>query len=295
MSGSASTAAGTEPDVFGYGNAVSILEDFIEVGGLGNKVLVRRNSPPNLVSDIVAALVANQLGIGLAYARKRYVADDVPLRASDQSEVFREIYFTGKRHMEETRRRFREGHRPTDGEFLSEAALIRLSTTYFAAGLLFRTGQLFEAHAVLRLFLEQVAWSYVVRTANSPEDAARAHPTKAIGVLARQLPYVGRLYGFLSDRTHIGLDSHGRFLIESADGPAVLLSDTVRSIEESWLLLFVADAWSVVYESAQARFIDGLENWSRTDSGMELIANRPFVAIRQELVHKLANAGNSAK
>jgi hypothetical protein len=275
------------------GDPLEVLEDFQTLAGPSGKVILPRSASPQLVENISAALIASYLGVGLEYAKKRYVKT-VPEVTSDPTAVaFQEAYVTGKRQMTETLDRFGPGAIPSAGAQFSDAALRRLPATYFAAGFLFRTGYLFEAHAVLRLFLEQVAWAYAVRDAQTADDADDVSPTKAIGSLKGLLSYVGPLYGLLSKRTHIGLRSHGQFVDVSGTRAQVVLRHGEVSLAEGWILLLAADSWSVVYELTQLPWMSSLQNWCLAADGPALVDHRPLVdlAATMRKEHKEPPAG----
>jgi hypothetical protein len=268
------------------GDPFEVLEDFQTLSGPSGKVILPRSASPQLVENISAALIASFLGVGLDYAKKRYMKS-LPSEQADPTVVaFQEAYFAGKRYMSETLRRFGPGPTPSAGARFSDAALRRLPATYFAAGFLFRTGYLFEAHAVLRLFLEQVAWAYAVRDAHTSDEADGVSPTKSIGPLKGLLPYVGPLYGLLSERTHIGVRSHGRFVDVSGTRAMVILRHGEASLDEGWILLLAADSWSVVYELTQLPWMSSLQNWRLSTDGPALSDHRALVDLAKRMREK---------
>ncbi len=266
---------------------LEVLEDFAMIQGMGWQAILPANTPQSVLADVSAAFVANRLGITHSYARKAYVHDVVAPVVSELEAVSRDLYFAGKHHVSETQSRFRAGPEPGAGEVIAEATLVRLQSTYFAAGLLYRTGNWFEAHAVARTFIEQVAWAYAIRGATTAQETSAMAPTRAIGSLKTILPWVGRLYGFLSERTHLALDAHAQFVELAGTGSRVIVRDSRRSLSESRVLLRLADAWSVVYEFTQARFMASLENWSGDTDGLLLRADRPFQLRAGELEERL--------
>jgi hypothetical protein len=274
------------PDWMGVGDPLDVLEDFTTVSGPSGKVILPRSASPQLVENIAAALIASFLGIGLEYAKKTYVKSIPQAPDNPTAVAFQEAYVAGRRHMSETMRGFGPGPIPSVGAQFSDAALRRLEATYFAAGLLFRTGYLFEAHAVLRLFLEQVAWAYAVRDAQTADDAEGVSPTKAIGQLKRLLPYVGPMYGLLSKRTHLELRSHGQFVDVSGSSARVVLRHGEASLREGWILLLAADSWSVVYELTQLPWMSSLLSWRLSTDGPALAGHRPLVDLAATMREK---------
>jgi hypothetical protein len=261
-------------ELFALPDAAEILDDFSLIGIPGSGAIVRADTPPSLAKDIGAAFIAHQLRIGLGYARKRYVAEELPSDDRPVARTFGAMIKESKSHLVVTAGRF-EGTKPDAklGEVASEAALSRLTSTMQAAALLFRTGYLFEAHAVLRQFIEQVAWSYSVRDLETEDALSAVTPTRAVSDLRAVLPNIGRTYGFLSDRTHLSRRDHGMFVDE--DGKVVLRHGW-RSVLEGVLVPYAADAWAVVFELTQRRFMMTLESWIEIDGDLTLRPDRPF-------------------
>lgn len=277
------------------GAGLDVFEDFITLGGPGMNVIVPRSAPPGLVADIQAALISSQLGVSFAYARTRYASREPAPSDSAVVLAFRDVYFAGKNHMLETLGRFRadDQDESSAGATFADHALMRLQATYFAAGFLYGTGHLFEAHAVLRLFLEQVAWANRVRDVVTADEAAGVSPTKAISALKAVLPYVGPFYGFLSSSTHLALGEHLDFVDWSGGVTRVTLRHGAKGLAEGWVLLFAADCWSVVYERTQSQFVSELQNWRQSDDGLALIADRPFLALADPLRKRLIEVADS--
>ncbi len=263
---------------------LDILEDYI-VMGLGRiAALIPRDAPESYIQGVRAAAVSTQLSISLAYALKRYVPENSEPSIPETYQHFQDIYVAGKVHMDATVSRFKPVRTdPSAGEVYSDVALRRLKATYFSAGLLFRTGHLFEARAIVRLFLEQVAWAYSVFPMTDAETAIRVSPTQSISNLKKLLPKAGSLYGELSKETHIGLETHPRFLDLTSDVSQVRITHGKESWMSGVVLLDLADFWSVIFERTQLKYIASPENWDIQNNECRLKTDRPFVSIAQDL------------
>lgn len=259
-----------------------ILNDYATVGLRYSGALVSRDVDPVFLRGVVVAHVASQLGISLTHADRTYVKhlpDLSPQTA--QARAFRTAYSAAMGHIESTIRRFdkmKPMRDPTAGELFSDVALRRSEASFSAAGLLFRVGHMFEARAVARMLLEQIAWAYAVREVPRADVASKLRATRAVGNLCTILPESGRLYGLLSDESHIGLDSHYRFIQPAPEGTQVIIGHGPDSHRSGLVLLNLADYWSIVYEVVQAPFMTTLENWAETDRGLVLRSDRPFLA-----------------
>lgn len=84
----------------------------------------------------------------------------------------------------------------------SKAALVRLEASFKAAYGLIRKEYIFESDAVIRIILEQLAWSYSAIQTN-PEKLGSLRPNKCITKLKDVCPEAGMLYGRLSEWAHI--------------------------------------------------------------------------------------------
>ena len=163
----------TLDETTGDTTALDILEDYIVQGRGRLGAIVHREAPEKFARGVAAAAISCGLGIGLAYAHDRYASDREAPRLPAAWICFQDVYFAGRDHIEETRQRPQPSVEPRAGEVFASVALQRVTASYYAAGLLFRTGFLFEARAIARLFLEQVAWAYAVLPATDADAASR--------------------------------------------------------------------------------------------------------------------------
>lgn len=123
---------------------------------------------------------------------------------------------------------------------------MRLPHSISAAHLLYRLGHNFEADAVSRQILEQIAWSFAVRNLDSMEAIQRSSPTAAIGVMARSWAPVGPLYGELSRAVHLNLDEH-RSIVRPPPDYSITITQR-RFARAAGYLLVLADLWTMVWE-----------------------------------------------
>ena len=271
----------SEFDEFSKGTACAILEDYVVIGTPHAGALIRRDAIPQFHCAVVAAVISANMGISLAYAERRYGSSEKKTEVPDSYDIFQRAYRAAMEHVEKTIKGSsapKIALRPLPECSLRMLPSSGLSGTFFAAGLLFRTGHLFEARAVARTILEQVAWAYIVRTVRDAKAARRIKVTGSISSLQPLLPYVGRLYGELSSESHPGLDEHYRCLELEDEYGKIILTHGVRS-------------WSVgssprtrrllvcrfrIYSNSHLHLP---ENWTRTQNGLELRTDRPFLDI----------------
>jgi hypothetical protein len=104
------------------------------------------------------------------------------------------------------------------GLFASEAALVRLKTSFRSTAHVLRERYTFEAAVLSRLILEQIAWAYAVHSLTG-KAVFRVIPTKVIGQLKEVFPQAGQLYGMLSTYAHIDPEITNQYLDVWGDGP----------------------------------------------------------------------------
>lgn len=258
-----------------------ILSDYAAIGVGKNAAMVYRQADSSFIEAVQAAVASAYYGISLATAKRNYVNRKMEAEDHESHQVYQNAYFAAMSHLQSTVKRFSSEGRPspTAGAVFSEVALRRAEGTFFAAGLLFRTGHLFEARALARMILEQVAFSYAIRNAVDVDEALGISVTGSISALKSLYPGVGRLYGALSSETHLGLDKHHRVLDFSKGDVRVRQTHGIESYYSGLILLDLADCWSVVYEITQQEYMDTLEIWTWTDGKLELRNDRPFLVI----------------
>lgn len=265
-----------------------ILEDHIQLGLNASTVLVPRDAPRKLIKYVQAAIIAHNLGTTFDHALNHFLPEGEPDIPAIHL-AFQEMYYAGMKHMDETLRRMNPQVEPGAVEVFSDAALSRARNTYYVAALLYREGHMIEAHAMSRLMLEQIAWSFNVYELQDREKAEKAKPNKAISKLKKKIKPVGRLYRDLSQYVHLPLKGHDEFIDLSSGESATLMQFGAHSYYFGQILAHLADYWADVYEYTQARHFEELENWVEESSGLLLNPNRPFLKTIGPLLKNLRN------
>jgi hypothetical protein len=96
-----------------------------------------------------------------------------------------------------------------------------LARTSFSMELLAYCGQrgaLFEALAVARMMLEQIAWAYSVGNSQAEDAVFCISASAAISRLKHTSKFAGRLYGWLSEHAHWTFEGHKKCAISRDDG-----------------------------------------------------------------------------
>jgi hypothetical protein len=143
------------------------------------------------------------------------------------------------------------------GLLSSEVALVRLEATFRSALLLLSRAHAFEASAVIRLALEQVAWAYAAAQCISRSDVLSVSPTRAITPLQAIAPCAGRLYGALSTQAHLD-PTISETYYEAAEGGVVSIRHQLA--DESYValahLLVVTILFELVLRNILGAYID---------------------------------------
>jgi hypothetical protein len=270
------------------GQLAALLEDFEVVGTRQHIALMRHDSSKLDRQRVRAGLVASTLGLNsLDYARRRYCRDDHETEEEEENllRAYVNAYRSAKSYIFRMLKKLQpEGlPQPSAGEFTSSVALERLPASFFSAHLLYRLGYRFEGHAVSRLALEQIAWAYAAFQIDDIDRIERIDTTKAVSVLKRVAPEAGRLYGFLSSKTHIDFSSHLEF-ISIEQGQNVVWFAHPRYLEFAEVILTLADLFGIAWEISQFRYIPNPESVFRKDAQLAVNDDRPFLREKEHLL-----------
>lgn len=227
------------------------LEDFEVFGDHKIAIAVPPGSPAELKKRILAAAKSYHLGIqSIDYFLKKYGPYwDLEIELSRNQEVLRDMLRDVINQIRQTREWMDKIEDKPDkvGLFAAGAALIRLETSFKAAKTLIKRGYNFEALGICRLILEQIAWAYNVHELED-KMVFEINPTKSIAELKKLLPNVGRVYGLLSDEAHILPRLTPRYIRFKEPCPQVVLATTEERARSAFILLQLADAFSIVAE-----------------------------------------------
>lgn len=230
----------------------SLLEDFEILGNLRNPVAVRADSPKELKRYVMAALRANLMGLkSIDDVLKKYGKDwNFELDTDEERNLCKEILKQVRNNVSQTVKWMDKVENKPDrvGLFSAGAALMRLQASFAAASLLIKRGYDFEASAICRLILEQIAWAYDVHELED-DTLFKRKPSNSITKLKRILPETSQLYGPLSDHAHISPHLVPYYVtFEPNNNQLITLLTTKGSASNAFILLLLADAFSVVSE-----------------------------------------------
>lgn len=278
-----------------------LLEDFEVVATMQYMALIPKHSVcGNFKSNIRAAVVASTLRLSsIDYARRRYVSQQEG--DGDEKSVpdaYSDAYAAAKEYMTRLMAKLTTSNKPdpTVGVFGASVVLERLEPSFFCAHFLYRMGHKYEGHAVARLILEQIAWAYSAHQSDDMAFIETIETTRSITALKRFAPEAGRLYGFLSAKTHIDYSSHMEFL-RVEDGRNVVLHAQPDFDEYAKVILRLADLFGLVWEVTQATYLVEVETIVEHPNGDTYLPkpDRPFLAEMKVLLEQLTEIQNQNK
>ena len=174
--------------------------------------------------------------------------------------------------------------------FACSAAIYRLQFSFQSAVLLIRNGFHFEALAVERQILEQLAWVYTIHDAGP--KFMDVQPQSCIGGLKKFIPYVGTIYGFLSSRAHIvGPATHE--YIRAQDGGLHIVSwDDELSLYDAYFLLGLVEVLTFVSERVYAHLLNDLRYLDLMSEGSYAIKPSPLREEMHEVYIRIQQQSN---
>jgi hypothetical protein len=133
------------------------------------------------------------------------------------------------------------------GQICAKSALCRLEATFKAAYGLVRKNYIFETEAVVRLILEQMAWSCAAARIGD-ESVFYLNPTKCVGSFKSLYPDAGRIYGELSEGAHIDPSIAANYIRFHENGVPVVRRSRSDALASGARLLELAEVYAKVVQ-----------------------------------------------
>lgn len=228
-----------------------LLDDFVAVSDFQFMLLLPSGVPAELKQNLIAAAKAHSLGLrSIDYVLKRYGPWQVGEDESQSESHTKNMLDKSVEEVGEIIERFTsvENKPGVLGLVAAGGALHRLHSSFRAASLMIRLGYVFESFVILRLILEQAAWAYAVHEIDDEDAFRKVSSTKAVTKLKRFLPYVGPVYGLLSDYAHIAPYVTSEYIEAHEDDYRVILTSPKHNLLLSYISLRLADTFGVVAE-----------------------------------------------
>lgn len=265
------------------------LEDMVIIGNPSFAVGIPWDSNEQLIKRVFAAVVSCALGHkSVDHTLKRY-GDSWPAPLDPRQVPLRERLSCVKMIVSSGLEYFMsitdKSSRP--GLFAATAALFRLQNTFKAASLAITQGLHFEAAALERMILEQLAWVFTIQ--RHEDDFFQVKPQSCVGRLRVLFPTAGSMYGLLSGQCHISPETTLEYVKLLEDGElAVRLVDPRLTNLDACLLIGLADMFCVVGEYIYADLIDDYRYLVWENGNLRPDKNRPTQAKKEEFYRRLS-------
>jgi hypothetical protein len=226
-----------------YNSLFPILPDFVarytvglecgETIGLSDKHSLR------LRRDLLGALVADRLGISIAYAIHRYSKESEQSRWLGLTDTIDAIYSGGRESLGRYISIELDQIPENDQSFRTHAInfFYRSLGSFDAAKRLADLGYLCEVANILRSAIEQFAYCSRLSTLSVTESFRDIRPIQCLNHLKNYVPAAGQLYGLMSKYTHFEYDHHTHFFTYSKDEVQTLQRGSVLRAYSTHLLM----------------------------------------------------------
>lgn len=193
--------------------------------------------------------------------------------------LFREIAYFVVRHIRaEIDRIMSVSPTPNQhGIFAARSALIRLQSSYLAACALMRQYLWVELACILKLILEQLAWSYAVRDLQG-EKLFATKPSKSITCLKLFYPSADKMYGLLNETAHITPKLTAEYIEFETLAPSVYLASARYAARCAYFLLLATDVYLLVSEFVHAQHYDSFHHLRLKAGGRASRTRRTFLS-----------------
>ncbi|MGH6811439.1 MAG: hypothetical protein ACREDM_03555 [Methylocella sp.] len=236
--------------------------------------------PDSLKRKIAAAVISEGLGLrSVDYVLKNYLAD-VTYPEEDGTRLDLRIRSFVSRKMldiESLIACVRELPNKPTCKFVSEWTLTRAP---FSMELLAHCGQrgaLFEALAIARMMLEQLAWAYAINSEIDENAVHKLSASRAIASFKLKFCFAGKLYGWLSSHVHWAFDGHKKSMISHREGIGhCLASSYFKAVIFSVMILlsklYMDIAWEICSDQLSTLPTNQLKSYNRSALTEECMA-----------------------
>jgi hypothetical protein len=168
--------------------------------------------------------------------------------------------------------------------FACTAAIFRLKNTFRAAVLCIRNGMRIEAATLCRVILEQLAWISAIYSLTADHDSyTELTPQSCIASLKRFVPQVGKLYGTLSETSHLHFEATLSYIKVRGDDLAVRIHDHKLCALHAVQLLHLIDWLEIIGEHVYGDLIPSPRSTLLNEDGSRSVrADRRMVEVINE-------------
>lgn len=251
------------------------LEDYDTIGDHQLTVGIPIDTPFELRLYIMAAIKAYFVGLrSMDYVLKKYghIWSDKLQASENNEEELREVIALVRKNLDDIVAKLKAMDKLDHvGLIVARGAMVRLHNTFRSLLILIRKGLYYEALAMARLILEQIAWAYAIHNLDE-QKILKTSPSKTISILKNFYPFAGQLYGFLSEHAHISPNTVGQYLTIREAESSILFQSSVQIKVAGYVSLILLDIYASSFEYIFNRFIDDLQFIISNRNG-ELVVN----------------------
>jgi len=246
-----------------YNSLFPLLPEFVAhyTVGLerGEKVGLANKHSLSVRRDILAALIAEKLGIGTAYAKRRYTHEIDQSRWLGLTDRIDLIYAEGRKYLGWYISFERDQIPENDSSFRDHSIqfFYRNLGALDAAKRLAELGYLCEVANVLRSALEQFAYCSRLASLSGTEDFKAIRPIQSLNHFKKYVPAAGHLYGLMSKYTHFEYNHHTHFFsLGSNKIETIQRGPVLRAYATYLLFMTMACVGKYILAIAPAKFKD---------------------------------------
>ena len=241
--------------------------------------LLSRMRGTQLHHDVATALACSLLGLkDLNNARKNYVEGTIGTQEPTNLDHLVTVGEHCMTMVNDAIARVETRDDVPGGVVSSEIALRLCVRALAGAELLYSVGLRHEGDVVLRMMLEQAAWSFVARD-SSDEEMRRLKPSRCVRDFKRLYPPAGRIYGRLTRSAHQTMQAHADMIeiVPVDGGEAVALTARHGGVAHAVArLAWLTDTWLVAWERTQYDYLSETLSVHKGKEGFEVLKTRPI-------------------
>ncbi|VTZ25808.1 conserved hypothetical protein [Methylocella tundrae] len=184
------------------------------------KIGMQSSIPNSLKKKIAASIISEQFGLKSVDNVSRKYLKGVNYPESDNERLDRRVRSFVAKKMSAFNSQIYVLSKRTDQGLNRTMSQWTLGRASFSMELLAYCGQrgaLFEALAIARMMLEQVAWAHSVCHSNDEGAVHRVSASASISFLKGSSKNTGKLYGWLSQHVHWAFDGHKKSVITTTN------------------------------------------------------------------------------
>ncbi|MCF0056119.1 hypothetical protein [Dyadobacter sp. CY356] len=175
----------------------------------------------------------------------------------------------------------------TKSSLACEAVFQRLRTTIKSIHYHIKFGFYFEAFALIRFFMEQLAYAYTASLVSGNEIANFMSPTKSITVLKKFIPRVGLLYGELSKFSHLDTSKISKCLVINEGENRIIQQSILFSLEVSKYYLELLEYQNYIFEFCFRAYLTDFKYIKANNEKWKFLSGNDFDLRQKKYINRI--------